>query len=106
MQHARKLIAAITTVFFIFGYACTEPGGKESSESETSDKPSSPGSELVARGEFLLTIGGCNDCHTPKLFDQNGMHLDSSRLYSGHPAGGPLPPVNPDALNPGQWYQM
>jgi mono/diheme cytochrome c family protein len=41
------------------------------------------------RGEQLTMLGGCHDCHTPKL--PNGQ-LDTSRLLSGHPADAPLAP--------------
>ncbi|MGE5358116.1 MAG: c-type cytochrome [Bacteroidales bacterium] len=43
----------------------------------------------VARGAQLVLLGGCDDCHTPKL--QGGVP-DMSRRLSGHPANGPLPP--------------
>jgi mono/diheme cytochrome c family protein len=62
--------------------------------------------ELVARGEYLLTIGGCHDCHTPKKFSPQGMSLDSSMLFAGHPANMPIPPIDGDALKPGNWMQM
>ena len=43
----------------------------------------------VARGRQLVDLGGCHDCHTPKL--QNGA-LDRTKLLSGHPANAPLAP--------------
>ncbi len=43
----------------------------------------------VARGAQLVMLGGCHDCHTPKL--PNGA-LDMSRPLSGHPQEAPLPP--------------
>ena len=64
------------------------------------------GKEQVDRGHYLVTTGGCNDCHTPKVFSQMGMSLDSTRMYSGHRANAMLPPVNPDALKPGNWINM
>lgn len=41
----------------------------------------------IERGRLLVTIGGCNDCHTPLKFDANvGMPIpDMSRMLSGHP---------------------
>ncbi|HVZ73022.1 MAG TPA: diheme cytochrome c-553 [Polyangia bacterium] len=47
----------------------------------------------VERGRFLVTIGGCNDCHTPMKFDPEiGMPVpDLSRALSGHPEGAPDP---------------
>lgn len=59
--------------------------------------------EYVLRGQYLTTVGGCNDCHTPKTFTEKGMELDTSRLLSGHPEGSPLPEIDPRALQPGYW---
>jgi hypothetical protein len=40
---------------------------------------------MVPRGEYLVTIGGCNDCHTPWKMGPNGPVPDMSRMLSGHP---------------------
>lgn len=47
----------------------------------------------VARGQMLVSIGGCNDCHTPMKFDPElGMPVhDMAHLLSGHPQGAPDP---------------
>ena len=39
----------------------------------------------VERGRYLVTIGGCNDCHTPFKMGENGPEPDMSRMLSGHP---------------------
>lgn len=59
--------------------------------------------ELVTRGQYLVTVGGCHDCHSPKKFGPQGISLDDERLLSGHPAGSMLPPVDARALKPGHW---
>jgi mono/diheme cytochrome c family protein len=41
--------------------------------------------EKVARGKYLTTIAGCNDCHTPWKMGANGPEPDMSRMLSGHP---------------------
>ena len=38
-----------------------------------------------ARGQYLVTIGGCNDCHTPLKMGPKGPEPDMSRMLSGHP---------------------
>jgi mono/diheme cytochrome c family protein len=43
----------------------------------------------AARGAQLVMLGGCHDCHTPKL--PSG-ELDMSRVLSGHPEKAPLAP--------------
>ena len=58
---------------------------------------------LAARGRYLVTLGGCNDCHTPKLLRPTGPVPDSSRFLSGHPADTELPPVPPGVLAPDRW---
>jgi mono/diheme cytochrome c family protein len=41
--------------------------------------------EAVERGRYLVTIGGCNDCHTPFKMGENGPEPDMSRMLQGHP---------------------
>ena len=53
--------------------------------------------DVVARGQYLVRIGSCNDCHTPWVFDEDlGMpRPDMTRMLSGHPADGPDPEGTP-----------
>lgn len=46
---------------------------------------------LIKRGEYLVTITGCNDCHSPKMMTAEGPKPDPDRLLSGHPSSIPLP---------------
>ena len=64
------------------------------------------GKEQVKRGEYLSLIGGCNDCHTPKLMTPKGPVPDRARLLSGHSANAQLPPVPPGVVGPGQWAAL
>lgn len=57
----------------------------------------------VARGEYLVTVGGCDDCHTPKVFGPHGPDFDKTRRLSGHPAAEKLPPVPAGIIGPQQW---
>ena len=45
-------------------------------------------------GEHLVTIGGCNDCHTPKKMTPQGPVPDESLMLSGHPEKMPAPDVD------------
>jgi hypothetical protein len=48
----------------------------------------------VERGKYLVTMIGCNDCHTPLKMSARGPEPDMDRFLSGHPeAIGPLPPA-------------
>ena len=70
----------------------TEPKVTSSSEAE---KPNFGGYETQIKwGEHLVTIGGCNDCHTPKKMTPMGPVDDSTLLLSGHPEKLPAPDVD------------
>lgn len=67
-------------VLLIFGALClamvnfswtsgSKPAAAEAQPTELT------GEELVARGEYLVTIMGCNDCHSPKRMGANGPEL-------------------------------
>ncbi len=64
----------------------------------SSAAPKGGGSAQIRRGEYLVTIAGCNDCHTPWKMGPNGPENDRTRLLSGHPEGvavaAPPPPLD------------
>ena len=47
--------------------------------------------DKVARGKYLVTTSGCNDCHTPWKVGASGPEPDMSRMLSGHPEKMELP---------------
>jgi mono/diheme cytochrome c family protein len=53
--------------------------------------PAKP-SKQVQRGDYLVKIGGCNDCHTPLAMGPNGPAPDMTKMLTGHPEGMQLPP--------------
>jgi len=54
----------------------------------------------VKWGERLVTICGCNDCHTPKKMGPKGPENDMSLMLSGHPAK--MPPADIDQKEAGK----
>jgi mono/diheme cytochrome c family protein len=56
------------------------------------------------RGRYLVTVLGCNDCHTPWKEVPGGAEPDMSRMLSGHPQSLPMPP--PPALPEGPWQGL
>ncbi|RYY99401.1 MAG: diheme cytochrome c-553 [Chitinophagaceae bacterium] len=54
--------------------------------------------ELISRGRYLVTIMGCNECHTPKIMTAQGPVPDSAHLLSGHPAKLPIAKIDAEAL--------
>jgi mono/diheme cytochrome c family protein len=58
--------------------------------------------DLVEHGKYLVTLGGCNDCHSPKVMGAMGPVEDESRLLSGHPAAEPMT-VPPAGVGSDNW---
>jgi hypothetical protein len=86
--------ALLLLVLFTFQCSQSDQGGK-ASQTSAMDK--------VARGKYLVSVGGCNDCHTPKMMTEQGQVLDSTRFLSGHPADEKLPSTPFDLVGPGKW---
>ena len=59
--------------------------------------------EQIVRGKFLVDIGGCNDCHSPKVMTAMGPVPDTTRLLSGQPAEEMIPPIDTSMIAPGKW---
>lgn len=85
----------------LFQASCTTQAEKNATQLLKDAGPTK--GDLIARGKYLTTVGGCHDCHSPKKFGPEGPSLDEDRLLSGHPEGSPLPPIDVKALTPGNW---
>lgn len=48
----------------------------------------------VKWGEHIVTISGCNDCHTPKKMSPQGPIFDVALALSGHPSAMPDPDIS------------
>lgn len=68
------------------------PAGAPAVEPAVSGAPAAASSELVAGGRYLVTVIGCNDCHTPMKMGKTGPEPDMTRMLSGHPEGMKLSP--------------
>jgi hypothetical protein len=100
MRIVTSSMKAIGTALMLIAFlACSqeqvsEMGEGESLAASTSDAIAEVSAEeQIQRGRYLVMAGGCNDCHTPWVFDEAlGMpRPDMSRMLSGHPHGGPDP---------------
>ena len=66
--------------------------GRVSAEKATQASHGSASADPIERGRYLVQLGGCTDCHTPKQMTNQGPADDFERLFSGHPEGLVLPP--------------
>lgn len=58
-----------------------------------------PAQSPAARGRYLVMLGGCHDCHTPKIKGE----VDFKRQFMGHPANEKVTPVPNNLLAPDKW---
>lgn len=80
------LFAASCFAFIV--NSCTNSSQK-SAENNAAVFKVSP-EDIVKRGEYLVTIMGCNDCHSPKKMGPNGPEIIPELLLSGYPSDRPV----------------
>lgn len=104
-MNRKHLLFALTAV--IVAQAACDKGkdagprtGEHATAAEPTTKPATLTKEaMIERGRYVVTIGACNDCHTPWKLGPDGPAPDMSRALSGHPAGMEMPPA-PAATGP------
>lgn len=88
-----KKITTAIIVLMCAGSACMM-----SCNNQNETKPIAAGNismdSMVKRGEYLVTIMGCDDCHSPKVFGPKGPEIDMTKRLSGHPSQMPLAKVS------------
>jgi mono/diheme cytochrome c family protein len=88
------LLAAILAGAATIGAAtANQPAKAQTANSDT----------RVARGEYLVKVIGCNDCHTPLKMTANGPEPDMTRFLSGHPQQMQMPPAPKLPAGPWMW---
>lgn len=98
MKRSLLMLLVISTSVCLLLASCSKPVPV----AEAAEAPMTT-EEYVLQGKYLVEVAGCSDCHSPKIFNENGMQVDESRLLSGHPNGSTLPPIDEKALEPGNW---
>jgi hypothetical protein len=101
-----KLLITISVLAVAALSSCADDTAPLVKDQSTVETPKLEGEALIRRGEYIVTIGGCHDCHSPKNLSPMGPTVDSTKMLSGHPVGMPLPPVDEDAVKPGGWILM
>lgn len=94
----KKFIFIVTIVAMFFLVLIFQSGCVEGSKA----KPLTH-AEMVALGKYIVTTSGCDDCHTPKIFTENGPEFDTTRRFSGFPEGEVLPEIEMKMIQPGMW---
>ena len=96
------LVFVVVVLGFVGIAAIGCQAAHESSPEDTIEPVVSPVS--VERGEYLVQITGCHDCHTPFVMGPSGPEPDMSRMLSGHPQDLAMP--QPPELPEGPWVWL
>lgn len=89
-----KTISLLPCFAVIFVCSCNSPEAKKSDDTALEPVTEMDSTEMIKRGEYLVDLGGCHHCHSPKMMTDRGPVPDPERLLSGHPADESLPPYD------------
>src|SRR6201993_4934768 len=95
-------LACLAALMLVGG--CTNTAGPADTKGPAAQL--NPVQSPVERGKYLVTIGGCNDCHTPKIPGPNGPDFDMSRQLSGNPSTEKLAPVPEGLIAPEKYLTV
>jgi hypothetical protein len=87
----RFVVSGLVAALTLAGAGLANAKGKDKGGKAAKEDP-------AARGGYIVAHSGCNDCHTPWVFNKDlGMPVpDMTRMLSGHPVGGPEPSAKLD----------
>jgi len=91
----KRILTGLALLAATLVFSCSDTGSAEKESASISND------SLIKRGLYLVTIGGCNDCHSPKIMSPMGPVIDSTRILSGFRSDGKLPEINKEALKQG-----
>jgi hypothetical protein len=97
MSKTTIFLSITILVVFISVYSCSNSGienGEKLIKTLAENK-------LIEQGRYLVTIMGCNDCHSPKIMGPAGPQIDSANMLSGYPSTRPLPTFPLDKVKEG-----
>jgi mono/diheme cytochrome c family protein len=89
MKKNNFFILLLGAFYFTFSFTSCSNSSQKSSENNTPVNAVSH-EDIVKRGEYLVTIMGCNDCHSPKKMGPRGPEIIPELLLSGYPSDRPI----------------
>lgn len=85
-------MAALTTTILVF--SCKNPSADSGTVTLSQDS-------LVKKGAYLVSVMGCDDCHSNKVMGAQGPELDMANRFGGHLASAQLGPIDKSQLDKG-----
>lgn len=86
-----KGVILLTLIILLSCSSKVEPESTPEQDPQTSEQEKLYQEYNVERGKRLVELGGCTQCHTPKIKTTLGYKPDKDRFLSGYPADKPLP---------------
>ncbi len=81
------ILVVIVASFAIYFTSCTSsPQESVVVETPVAESPE----DIIKHGEYLVTIMGCNHCHSPKAMGPNGPEIIPELMLSGFPSDRPI----------------
>ena len=97
----RYRLLGLTPVLALFA-ACNQPAPAPAPAAAPAVQ-AAPAESPAEHGKYLVTLGGCDDCHSPKVFKETGPEPDMTRRLSGHPAADKPAAVPAGLIAPDKW---
>jgi hypothetical protein len=96
------ILIFISTAIIVAGaiISCTN-----SSSAGIPDKAAVDTAKRIARGEYLVNVAGCDDCHSPKRMGAHGPEIIPELRFSGYPSNRPIQRPDSNVIKQG-WALM
>ncbi|MBS1744275.1 MAG: diheme cytochrome c-553 [Bacteroidetes bacterium] len=94
MKKIIGLCSAVAIVAIAILVSCNSGSSKPAGNELSKDS-------LIKRGEYLVTITGCDDCHSPKKMGPRGPEIDMERRLSGYDMRDTFPSVDTNIIKKG-----
>jgi hypothetical protein len=96
MRKQILIIGSIAAAVTISVIACTSGDAKDKNANAEPTKE-----ERIARGEYLVSVIGCDDCHSPKIVTPTGFEIIPELRLSGYPSTKKIPEVDTTEVGKG-----
>ena len=96
-------VIGLLTLFALFSMAIAQQSKTSKKMQTVKERATGSVQSQKNLGQYLVTVSGCNDCHSPKQSFVPYPAPDSARLLSGHPANENIPTVPTNIIGPTAW---
>jgi uncharacterized membrane protein len=96
MRKSIFILSAIAAAVIVTAVACNSKATDAKDGEKKTDQAA-----MIKRGEYLVSIAGCDDCHTPKKMGPMGPEPDMEKRLSGYRQNVPLPKVDTNVIKQG-----